>query len=52
LAAHLFGFVSGLLFGLVYNRWFRSVARPMQFVCAILAAVLVAGAGIWGWFSA
>jgi membrane associated rhomboid family serine protease len=52
LAAHLFGFVSGLLFGLVYNRWFRSVTRPMQFVCAILAAVLVAWGCVWGWIVA
>lgn len=52
LAAHLFGFVSGLLFGFVYNRWFRLAAWPMQFICAILSAVLVAGCCIWGWVKA
>jgi membrane associated rhomboid family serine protease len=52
LAAHLFGFVSGLLFGFVYNRWFRPVAWPLQFVCAILSAVLVLGGCVWGWLSA
>jgi membrane associated rhomboid family serine protease len=49
LAAHLFGFVSGLLFGLVYNRWFRPVSWPVQFVCAIVSVVLVVVGCIWGW---
>jgi hypothetical protein len=52
LAAHLFGFVSGLLFGLVYNRWFRPVTWSMQFICAMLSVVLVVGAGVWGWLNA
>ncbi len=52
LAAHLFGFVSGLLFGFIYNRWFRPAAWPMQLICAILSAVLVAGCCIWGWVMA
>jgi membrane associated rhomboid family serine protease len=51
LAAHLFGFALGVLLGLVYNRWFRPFEWPMQFVCAALAAVLVLGAGFWGWLS-
>jgi membrane associated rhomboid family serine protease len=49
LAAHLFGFVSGVLFGLVYNRWFQPAARPKQFFCAILSAALLVGCCIWGW---
>jgi rhomboid protease GluP len=52
LAAHLFGFVSGLLLGFVYNRWFRPAAWSTQFMCAILSAVLVAGGCVWGWLSA
>ncbi|MGD9223244.1 MAG: rhomboid family intramembrane serine protease [Desulfobacteraceae bacterium] len=48
-AAHLFGFVSGLLFGLVYNRWFRLAGQPFQFICAILSAELVVACSIWGW---
>lgn len=49
LAAHLFGFITGLLFGLIYNRWFRPAARPMQLTGAILSAVLVAGCCFLGW---
>lgn len=52
LAAHLFGFISGLLLGFGYNRWFRPAAWPMQFICAMLSAVLVVGCCIWGWVSA
>jgi membrane associated rhomboid family serine protease len=52
LAAHLFGFVSGLLFGFVYNRWFRPVTWSLQFVCAILSALLVLGGCVWGWLIA
>lgn len=51
-AAHLFGFISGVLFGLFSNRWFRPVAWPMQFGCAILATVLVVGGCVWGWIVA
>ena len=49
LAAHLFGFVSGLLFGLVPIHWFGPTSRLKQFICAILSAVLVAGCCVWGW---
>ena len=49
LAAHLFGFVIGLLFGFGYNRWFRPVQWPLQLICAVLSVVLVAGCCIWGW---
>jgi membrane associated rhomboid family serine protease len=51
-AAHLLGFVSGFLFGVVYNCWFQPATRPMQFFCAFLSAVLVAGCSIWGWANA
>jgi membrane associated rhomboid family serine protease len=52
LVAHFFGFVSGLLFGLIYNRWFRLVGQPFQLICAIVSAQLVVGCCIWGWVQA
>jgi membrane associated rhomboid family serine protease len=48
-AAHFFGFVSGLLFGLAYNRWCRLAGPPFQLSSAILSAVLVLVCCIWGW---
>jgi membrane associated rhomboid family serine protease len=48
LAAHLFGFTAGLLLGLTPTRWFRPSVWPVQLICAILAAVLVAGSCMWG----
>lgn len=52
LAAHLFGFVSGLLFGFGYSRWFRLVAWPMQLICAMLSAAIVGVGCVWGWIVA
>jgi membrane associated rhomboid family serine protease len=52
LAAHLFGFISGVLFGLTPTRWFRPSAWPIQLIGAIVAALLVAGSCLWGWMVA
>jgi membrane associated rhomboid family serine protease len=52
LAAHLFGFVSGVLSGLTPTRWFQPSVWPIQLICAILAALMVAGSCIWGWIGA
>lgn len=49
LVAHLFGFVWGVTTGLVYGRRLQPASRPVQWGCAITAAVVVAGSCYWGW---
>jgi membrane associated rhomboid family serine protease len=49
LVAHFFGFVSGVLFGLAHNRWFRPAGQSFQIICAVMAALLIAVCCIWGW---
>jgi membrane associated rhomboid family serine protease len=52
LAAHLFGFVSGLVFGVIYGRWIRPAAWLIQLICAVLSALLVTVCCVWGWVNA
>lgn len=57
--AHFFGFLWGLIFGWVYNRWFGGwvynrwfgpAGQPFQAICAILSAALVSACWLWGFW--
>jgi rhomboid protease GluP len=50
LAAHLFGFASGLLYGFLFSKWSGGRILPWvyQAACLVIVAVLVAGSLWWG----